>query len=352
MIYLLFFLGVAASLEAQPQAAFIPAPGETVITETTPRPPLAPLPPWPANGVPQIAPNPKGPYLFWETATGDYIAHFPESLLQPQSASKAFRTVRIRMPNKARATATVRISRTSNDEFVYHYSVTTRRESSRPLHLFRLKVAEDDEFLTMRHPTWNTSGESLTVLAAKPGSRLDPEAVKHIPKLRWPDGRRPISWSTYKTELMMQPGTTGDGFALRSRYRPGLTLAIFHGGEGVAIEDQIPEVVDWQLRNYLTLENEGYQEIAIGPIFAPDRTVLWLAANWHAGLQQLAKARKIDPQSPFLAEALKHLVGIMQSQDHTMLNGTRSRAPGFQFRTHPANAFEQQLLAALVACFQ
>ena len=159
-LFLVMFLGT--SLYPQSQGGITNGPTAEFRIQAG----FSSLPPWPANGVPLVERYPKETYLFIDVATGDYIAYFPESLSPAMAHSKAFRTVRIPLGNKARAQATVRVTRSSAGEFVYDYTVTNKRESIYPLMSWLVAAEVDDESLTMGHPTWRKYGESASVVAS------------------------------------------------------------------------------------------------------------------------------------------------------------------------------------------
>jgi hypothetical protein len=346
---LLVALPLGLSLQAQPQGPFPPAPaGSAQFTAT-----FSALPPWPATGVPSLERYPKGTYLFKDEATGDYIAYFPESLSPSLAHSKAFRTVRIPLPNKARATVAVRITRLPNGIFLYNYSVTNARESRHPMVRWSVEVAQEDEEVTMEHPSWKTSGESPAVLAARAGSGVGLAPIKKEPPLlRQPDRRRPLAWATTDRGSPLRPGAGGQGYLVRSSYRPGLTQAFFAGGPEVPIALSLPEPVMRQLDTLLSPEDTMSKNLTIGPVFAPDRTVLWRAADWHVGMQRLVWGGVVNAKSPFVVEVLQKLADLVQIEDQAVPLGERRQLPSFRIAARPATDFEQQLLTALVACFE
>ena len=341
-LFLVMFLGT--SLYPQSQGGITNGPTAEFRIQAG----FSSLPPWPANGVPLVERYPKETYLFIDVATGDYIAYFPESLSPAMAHSKAFRTVRIPLGNKARAQATVRVTRSSAGEFVYDYTVTNKRESTYPLMSWLVAAEVDDESLTMGHPTWRKYGESASVVAARTG--VAAPALPSIPK--GPSASRLLMWSTIEQEHPLRPGATGDGFQVRSRYSPGLTIGYFVGGPPLAFGHALPEPVMLQLSKHLGRDKECYKDFVIGPRFAPERSVLWKAAEWHVGLQQLVHARAVNDKSPFIMEVLRTLDDLVQHENAAVPIGETRAKFVFKVTAAPTNDYEQQLLSALVACFE
>jgi hypothetical protein len=94
------------------------------------------------------------------------------------------------------------------------------------------------------------------------------------------------------------------------------------------------------------------KNLTIGPVFAPDRTVLWRAADWHVGMQRLVWGGVVNAKSPFIVEVLQKLADLVQSEDQAVPLGERRQLPSFRIAARPSTDFEQQLLTALVACFE
>lgn len=343
MIFILLFLFAGCALWAQPQGAFADGPKPVSQMQAT----FSTLPPWPTTGAPLLERYPKDTYLFVDGATGDYIAYFPESLSPSMAHSKAYRTIRIPLENKAHAQAVVRITRSPSGEFVYNYAVTNKRESTYPLVRWALAAEVDDESLTMGHPTWRRYGESTSVIAARTGS-----SAPTLPFPKGPSASRLLMWSTIDQEYPLSPGATGEGFQIRSRFSPGLTTGYFVGGPTLAFSEALPEPVMLQLAKHLGRDNEWYKGIVIGPRFAPERSVLWKAAEWHLGLQRLVYARVVSDKSPFIIEVLKTLDGIVQHENEAVPIGATRTRYAFKVSATPRNDFERQLQLALLACFE
>ncbi len=340
---LFIFLLSGSAVYAQPQGGFSDGPKSVSQMQGT----FSTLPPWPATGVPLLERYPKDTYLFVDAATGDYIAYFPESRSPSMAQSKAYHTVRIPLANKAHAQATVRITRSSIGEFVYDYAVTNKRESTYPLVRWVLAAEVDDESLTMGHPTWRKYGESASVIAARTGYSAPPP-----PFPKGPSASRLLMWSTNDQEYPLRPGATGEGFQVRSRYSPGLTIGYFVGGPSLVFGHALPEPVMLQLANHMGRDNEWYKDFVIGPRFAPERSVLWRAAEWHVGLQRLVYARVVSDKSPFVIEVLKTLDELVQHENQAVPIGETRTRFAFKVAANPLNDFERQLLSALLACFE
>jgi uncharacterized membrane-anchored protein len=106
------------------------------------------------------------------------------------------------------------------------------------------------------------------------------------------------------------------------------------------------------LSKHLGRDKEWYKDFVIGPRFAPERSVLWKAAEWHVGLQQLVHARAVNDKSPFIMEVLRTLDDLVQHENAAVPIGETRAKFVFKVTAAPTNDYEQQLLSALVACFE
>ncbi len=268
-----------------------------------------------------------------DPATGELVARYSSGIGATGVVSETESAeLRVKLQNLSYPEIAFHVTQLPDDGgFNYLYRLSNKSGASRPITSWGLMSPEADRSLKLTHPTWQTSSTEGT---GNSGVVSESEAVANLPgpgvKLRaFP--RKLVRWTTTLDGHPVQAGASLTLFSVTSEFRPGWTTAYVGSDGGVQRpEGKIPAGVEKELNILLRPENYYSPILTIGPQFGPDVGHSWIAGNWHLGIQRMVKQGRLSPDSAYVAELLRSLAQIAQSELNLELSVSSKPAPGME----------------------
>ncbi len=269
-----------------------------------------------------------------DTATGELVAHYSSGIGATGVVSETEAAeLRVQLQNLSYPEITFHVAQLVDDGgFNYLYRLSNKSGAQAPITSWGLMIPEADRSLELTHPIWQTSSTEGT---GNSGVVSESGAVENLPgpgvKLRaFP--RKLVRWTTTLDGHPVQAGASLTLFSVTSEFRPGWTTAYVGSDGGVQRPDEgeIPAGVEKELNILLRPENYYSSILTIGPQFGPDVGHSWIAGNWNLGIQRMVQQRQLLPDSAYVAELLRSLAQIAQSELNLELSVSSKPSPGME----------------------
>ena len=254
---------------------------------------------------------PQGKYVQIDPATGDLLISYPPGSGQVEPSRWVLR-------NHTAPSVHVAVQRIGSG-FSYEYSLQNGPSASQEILGFTLRLPDS------------------TVVE----SWQDPEGWAHPRGVTLPSGKTihpvyPVTWLAKPTSdpdpWFLQPGGNTVVFGLGSLGRPGFVDSFYDGfGPGDPTES-MPEEVAVEVEPFMRPEGASQHRVVLGPVFAPDTPPNAMAEQLLDSTQKLIDTGNLNPNSPFLKEALEAL--------------KRAKLPE-NFENEPRGEIENELLLAM-----
>ena len=272
-----------------------------------------------------------------DTATGELVAHYSSGIGATGVVSETESTeLRVKLQNLSYPEITFHVAQLPDDGgFKYLYRLSNKSGARRPITSWGIMSLKADRSLELAHPTWQTSSTEGT---GNSGVVSESGVVENLPgpgvqlgRDHHAFARKLVRWTTTLDGHPVQAGASLTLFSVTSEFRPGWTTAYVGSDGGVQRpEGEIPAGVEKELNILLRPENYYSPILTIGPQFGPDVGHSWIAGNWHLGIQRMVKQGQLSPDSAYVAELLRSLTQIAQSELNLELNVSSKPAPGME----------------------
>jgi hypothetical protein len=249
---------------------------------------LSPVPLWPKNG--DISKSPSDQYVYLEPVPNDYVV-----AIRGQDGA-VDRIVRAPIHNAINPEVAVSVSRDSDGQFRYRYTLSNGVSARTPIQRWAVAEEETGHQLILSHSNASSSGPSSWkggfIEAKLPGISRDQHEV-----YQWESpGDGPLG-----------AGQSMSGFEIVSDLAPGFILAAFYGQTSVPEMTQeewrsLPKPAAIQLRQALGTAWDSKTQQIIGPRFAPDASLYAVQANFLFGVRGLKIENRIGKDSPAASE--------------------------------------------------
>lgn len=245
------------------------------------------LPIWPSSEG-QV---PKDRYVFRDGFTHEVVIALP---LEDGPTSPR-KVIRFRLQNQVTPDISVRIVKSPDGRMTYAYTLANSRDARQAIDAWTLFVRGEENDLEVEHPQWKhigLRGASVGRDIIHPGASAEDAAY----------------WSAYATPgAKIDPAQNLGGFIVKSRQKPGITVASVQGGQPLNTPGDLPLEVARQLTPLMRAGENTRIVATIGPRFASDTDRGTIAADFVAGLKHLVKRGLLKQGEPFYTESLNIL---------------------------------------------
>jgi len=284
---------------------------------------VSPVPLWPGPSG-DFSQHPDQ-YVFFDPPNREWVVYFPEDLSRPLFSRK----IELRFGSRAEVKPELasHVERLADGTYSYTYTVQNLVQARTPIEEWVLIVPRRDETLSSAHPGWGPGVKGTRIVPL-----MNPGAVG-------PNRMVELVWAAPNSNSLIGRGNASGLFSVRSAFAPGFTLSSASGRANRAYDAQIaaslPKPVADQLATVMAPAWNARQQVVIGPWFASDAPLSYIAANFGYGIQRLSHSRVLDHNSAFVKGAMETFEAFQQSQAESFLDPDRmdflsNAAPGLE----------------------
>jgi len=273
-------------------------------------------------------------FVFVEPRGGDLIVSYPTNLGHPDApTSEKHTTFRVILPVHVRPRIRVKVEHIDSSHYEYDYRLSNAFEAS----------ATITRWLWDRDVSDTNSLNLPTLWRVAHSQRAQQSYDTQGTIFEWTGSTDPLDPTDLLSKLI--PGATIPDIRIISSNRPGFVHTYFQGGNVERdYKGRLPQMVEEQLDDALTLDRVGYRAIVLGPKYSPSSSEADIRSGLLADITLLESYNLLAPQSPFVKD-----VKIFLQQPAAAKTSSSRVRQGSLARRNPTGAIEQQLEWAIEA---
>jgi len=325
-------LSIASYSSALATLIIVPCMGQ-LTNHTDIRPILSKVPFWEKNitSSKPFEPN----FVFYDVSAQQYVVTYPANMVSGNVSDGTRLEFRVDIQSTVEPTVVANFIRSAHGVYKYSYLVTNEKSARTDLRRLSLVASAEDDEISI-----NQNGDWLSQKADIPQNSVVREGGPAL-RVRANSGRI-VSWRAEASSVGLTAGSTKDGFALESRFLPGVTIAYSSNEIPWLLPANLPAAVNEQLALVSGPETIWKATVTIGPKFsptdAPTNDVVWIANDFRVALERLRALGTLPMESKFVDELDSFL-------DNIIVLGQRSP---FRLRNQPSSDLESKILKAAV----
>ncbi len=276
-----------------------------------------PVPRWPGRLPSEL----NDQYVFLDPSKDEIVVVLPGRLTGEPGAPPQI--VRVPLRNRIAPELTSSVSRNQSGSYDYTYALQNGRGAIETVTTWSLVAPCEDATFQFTHQRWRCV-RSRTAIA----KQLELPAVQALG-----------CYATCFADTPLRPAAVATSFRIVSAYKPGLTTASASHFPPFEARSNWPDVVLSQLSKLGDPAWSDKHMVTIAPRFAVDTPLSVIASDFHDGVDQLIRTRRLDIRSEFVSE--------LQSIVSQIASTGRPQAPP---AAKPAAELEREILqAALIS---